>query len=304
MRPARRRMDLRTYLLASLGALTIVAGYVHGIGNVLPQTAIAVGAAGGLDVAFRSLMTGVRVFPTGALISGFIVALLLPEGQPWYVPLTAASLASGSKHLLRWRGSNVFNPAAFGVAASVLLFSGQPQYDHAGYLEGAPRIYYAQERLRMEDWSFLLLDGHGWTASTSAVAVVVLGAVLVHRLRRMELVTSFGVTYVVLVAGFAVVTGQDLVVRLVLEVFASGVPFFALFILTDPATSPAKARSRALYGGSVGLLAFLLRLVTSPVQFLLYAILAANLVLSLRRGRVRREHRPDSVAYSSGRGGG
>lgn len=294
-------MDLRTYLLASLGALTVIAGYVHGIGNVLPQTAIAVTTTAASDVALRSLMTGVRVFPTGGLISGFIVALLLPDGQPWYVPLTAAALASGSKHLLRWRGGNVFNPAAFGIAVSVLVFAGELYYDHAGYLEGAPRIYFAQERLRMGDFSFVLVDGHGWTGSTSTVAVVILGAVLVHRLRRMEIVASFLVTYVVLVAGFAGVTGQDAAVRLTLEVFASGIPFFTLFMLTDPATSPAKARSRTWYGVLVAVLAFLLRLVASPVQFLLYAILAANLVLSIHRGRARRTHlRPGRTVAAAG----
>ena len=287
MRPAWRRIDLKTYLLASLGALTVIAIHVHGVGNVLPQTLIAITTACLLDVALRSVMTGVRMVPTGALISALIIALLLPEGQPWYIPLAAASLAIGSKHLLRWRGGNLFNPAAVGIAASVFLFSGQLQYGHASYLEAAPRIYYAQSHLRMDGWPFVLQGGHGWTGSTSAIAVVILGAVLVHRLRRIELVTSFLVTYVVLFSGFAVLTGQDLAVRLLLEIFAAGVPFFAFFILTDPATSPRTSRGLTIYGGFTALLSFLFRLIASPVQFLLLALLAANLVLGIRKERSR-----------------
>jgi len=285
MRPAWHRMDLETYVLASLGALMVIAIHVHGVGNVLPQTLIAITTACLLDVALRSVTTGVRMFPTGAVISALIIGLLLPEGQPWYIPLAATSLAIGSKHLLRWRGGNLFNAAAVGIVASVFLFSGQLQYGHASYLEAAPRIDYAQSYLRMEGWSFVLQGGHGWTGSTSAIVVVILGAVLVRRLRRVELVTSYLVTYVVLFVGFAGLTGQGLAVRLLLEVFATGVPFFAFFMLTDPATSPRTSRGLTIYGGFTALLSFLFRLIASPVQFLLLALLAANLVLGIQKGR-------------------
>lgn len=281
-------MDLRSYLLASLGALALIAAHAHGVGEVLPQTVIATASAGGLDVALRTAATGsgstpssAGRIPTGALISGLIVALILPEGQPWYVPLAAASIAIGSKHLLRRQGRNVFNPAAFGITASVLLFSDRLRYDHATYLEGAPRMHYAQGHLRMDDWSLLLEGGHGWTGSTSAIAVVILGTILVRRMRRTEIVAAYSATYIALLVGFAVVTGQDLVLRLVLEIFATGVLFFAFIMLTDPATSPRTTRGRAIYGGVTGVLSFVFRLIASPVLFLLLALLVANLMLSL-----------------------
>lgn len=283
MKAARRRIDLQARLLSSLGVLIVVAIYAHGPGNVLPQTLIAVTCAGLMDVALRRSITGARMFPTGALISGLIVALLLPAGQAWYLPLVAASLAIGSKHLLRRRGANIFNPAAFGVAATVLLFSSQLQYDHADYLEAAPRLYYAQDHLRMDGWSFVLQDGHGWSGSTSAVAVILLGGALVLRLKRMGLAISFLATHALLFGGFALVTGQDLVVRLGLEVFATGVPFFAFFMLTDPVSSPKTPRARVMYGAYTALLAFVLRFIASPVQFLLYALLVANVAVTISK---------------------
>ncbi|MFQ5968049.1 MAG: RnfABCDGE type electron transport complex subunit D [Acidimicrobiia bacterium] len=289
-------MSVRNYLLAYLGALIVIAIHAHGVGDVLPQTLIAATTACVLDVPLRSAITGVRRFPKGALISGLIVALLLPEGQPWYVPLAAAAIAIGSKHLVRWRGRHVFNPAAAGIAVSILLFSGPLQYDHAGYLEAGPRILYAEEYLRMERWSFLLEGGHGWTGSTSALAVVLLGAVLVHRVRRVELVTSYLVTFVVLFAAYALVTGDDLMTRLVLEVFATGVLFLAFIMLTDPSTSPRTVRGRVVYGGFTALLSFLFRLVVSPVLFLVVALLTANLVLTIQRERARRAASPVAAA--------
>lgn len=276
-------MSLRNYVLAYLGALTVIAVYVHGLGNVLPQAMIAVVTAAGLDGLLRYSLTGVRANPTNAVITGGIVALLLPEGQTWYVPLVAAALGIGSKHLLRWRGGNVFNPAAVGVAAAVLIFSEQLKHDHAKYLEAAPRLDYAQARLRMEDWSFVLQGGHGWLGSTSAVAVVVLGVLLVRKLRRGELVWSYLLTYVVLFAGFVAFTGQDPAIRLPLEIFATGVPFLVFLMLTDPATSPHTARGRTAFGVFTALLSFVFRFIASPVQFLLYALLVANLVLATQR---------------------
>lgn len=277
-----RRLDVRIYLVAALTALTAIAAAVHGAGNVLPQTALAVAAACLIDVTIRSDGR----FPVGALISGLIVALLLPEGQRWYVPLVAAAVAIGSKHVVRWRGRHLFNPAAAGVAAGVFLFGDQLQYGHADYLEAGPRLYYAQGHLRMEGWGFLVQGGHGWTGSVSALAVAILGVALVIRIKKGRLVTAYLATYLLAVSAFAVVAGQDVVVRLLLEVFATGVPFFAFFMLTDPATSPRG--DPASFGAATALLSFLCRLVVSPVLFLLLALLVANLALAIPRSTVGR----------------
>jgi Na+-translocating ferredoxin:NAD+ oxidoreductase RnfD subunit len=80
--------------------------------------------------------------------------------------------------------------------------------------------------------------------------------------------------------GFALLTGQDIAVRLLLELFPTGVLFFAFFMLTDPATSPHTPRGLMMYGGLTALLCFGFRLLTSPVQSLLFALLAANLFAS------------------------
>ncbi len=66
MRPAWRRIDLKTYLPVSQGALTVIAIHVHGVGNVLPQTLIVITSATSsrqaLVMAMRLLL---EVFATG-----------------------------------------------------------------------------------------------------------------------------------------------------------------------------------------------------------------------------------------------
>lgn len=274
------RMGVTTSMLLSLCALTAIGLYAHGISALLPQVLIAAATASFLDAAVRFARTRQRICPTSALISGLIIALIMPVHQPWYIPVVAASLAMGSKHVLRMKGKNLFNPAALSVAACTFIFPEPFHLDHPKYLEAGPSMYFAQSYLRLNDWTFLLLGGHCWAASTSALAVMILGAMLLYKLRRVEQVTTFLATYILAFAIFACVAGQDIILRLLLEVFPSGVLFFSLFMLADPPTSPRARRGRALYGSLVAVLGFLLRFLASPVQFLLLALVTANLLVA------------------------
>jgi len=271
-------MGVTASMLFSLCALTAIGLYAHGISALLPQVLIAAGAASFVDAAMRFARTRQRIRPASALISGLIIALIMPVEQPWYIPAVAASLAMGSKHVLRMKGKSLFNPAALSVLACTFIFPGPFHLNHSMYLEAGPSMYFAQSYLRLNDWSFLLLGGHCWAASTSALAVMMLGAMLLYKLRRAEQVATFLATYILAFAIFACITGQDIILRILLELFPSGVLFFSLFMLTDPPTSPKARRGRMLYGSLVAALGFLFRFLVSPVQFLLLALVTANLL--------------------------
>lgn len=263
-------------MLLCLCVLAVIGIYAHGVYAILPQVLISTAASSFSDIAVRFARARRWTLPTGPLISGLIIALLLPANAAWYISLVAALLAMSSKHVLKIKGRNLFNPAALSVAASMFVFPEGFRLNHSMYLEAGPSMYFAQSYLQLNDWTFLLLGGHGWPASTSLVGVVTLGTVLLYRLRRVEQVPTFLVTYVLAFTIFAYVTGQDIIVRILLEVFPSGLLFFSFFMLTDPPTSPATRPSRALYGSLTALLCFVFRFVATPVQFLLFALLAAN----------------------------
>src|SRR5581483_6455283 len=65
---------------------------------------------------------GVWLFPSGAILTGLIVALVLSPAEPLYAVVGTAALAIASKHVFRTRWSNIFNPAAFGLVLAVFLF--------------------------------------------------------------------------------------------------------------------------------------------------------------------------------------
>ncbi len=61
-------------------------------------------------------------FPSGAMLTAMIVAMVLRAQEPWYITTTIALVAVASKYLVRSRSANVFNPAALAIVATFYLF--------------------------------------------------------------------------------------------------------------------------------------------------------------------------------------
>ncbi|MCS7116588.1 MAG: RnfABCDGE type electron transport complex subunit D, partial [Nitrososphaerales archaeon] len=99
---------------------------------------------------------------------------------------------------------------------------------------------------------------------------------------------GFLTTYILLFTIFALYIGQEILVRLSLEVFGAGggLFFFTFFMLTDPPTSPA--RNQTLYGLIVASIAFILRFLTNPIQFLLITLIVMNMLIRLIDTKVTR----------------
>src|SRR5439155_1525440 len=88
----------------------------------------AMGAAALLDVAIVRWTRAEWMFPSGALLTGLIVALVLSPTEPLYVPVATAIVAIASKYLIRSRWSNVFNPAALALVAAYFVFGGEQSW--------------------------------------------------------------------------------------------------------------------------------------------------------------------------------
>jgi hypothetical protein len=95
------------------------------------QIVAAIGAAGLVDVVVAAVRTGRLVWPASGMLTGSGVALIMRvdgtvSGQHWsthrwwlFSVVAAGSLAT--KHVLRWRGAQVFNPSNVGLVAVFLL---------------------------------------------------------------------------------------------------------------------------------------------------------------------------------------
>src|SRR6185369_1908462 len=107
------------------GQLTIILAILIGIAApgqglrvVMIGLAAAAAAAGLLDLLILRFRKGVWEFPSGAVLTAMIVAMVLRAQERWYVVTLTSVAAVLSKYLVRSRSANVFNPAALAIIGS------------------------------------------------------------------------------------------------------------------------------------------------------------------------------------------
>jgi len=201
--------------------------------------------------------------PDGAMLTGWLVALVLSPHQPWYVAAAASAIGIGAKHALRVKRANVLNPAAAGVVATYFLFgSGQSWW---GALPEMPT-----------PWIALLL---------------ITGVFMTWRLHKAPLALSFLGVYYLIATGLAFVGEPARVVALYRAPDVHMALFFAGFMATDPPTSPPRYGDQLKYGAIAAVVSMVLYMTVGAVYFLLGGLLAANLWEGWRKWQQARQHR-------------
>ena len=85
-------------LTGVLLGLTLVAGRVEGVRLVGPGWLTAVGVAALMDAPLLRWQKGRWQFPSGAVLTGMLIALVLSSFEPWYVFAAAAAIAIAGKY--------------------------------------------------------------------------------------------------------------------------------------------------------------------------------------------------------------
>jgi len=241
--------------LALLSAIAVIALGREGFGQGAPIVLIATSVAAATDLAILQVRRQKLEFPDGALITGLIIALVMRTQEPWTVVAVTAFVAIASKHALRTRWSNVFNPAALAIVVSSLLFASA------------------------QSWWGALPD-----VGVFGFAVLLgTGLVIADRINKLPLIVVFAGTYFALftIASFMGTPSQFA------EVFRTpdlqAVTFFAFFMLDDPPTAPARYEDQVLFGAIVAVACFLIFTIYGVMYFLPAGLLAGNAWESGRR---------------------
>jgi Na+-translocating ferredoxin:NAD+ oxidoreductase RnfD subunit len=199
-------------LLVILAILTAIGASHEGVREVGKGMGSSIIAAGILDILILRLRKRAWEFPSGAVLTAMIVAMVLRAQEPWYVVAVTSAAAVVSKYIFRARSANVFNPAALAVVASSYVF-----HSSQSWWGALPEVSIW--------WQLALLLG---------------GVFITDRVNKMPLVLAFLASYFLLFTATAFLSDP----RKVAEIFRppdieAGL-FFAFIVLTDPPTSPPK----------------------------------------------------------------
>ena len=255
----RLRRYLRTpkALLILILALLVAMAVDHDGWRVIgPGLGSAVLVAGLLDAAILRWRRGRWEFPDGAILSAMFVAMVLSAQQPWYYAAVTAGVAIVSKYLFRSRAANVFNPAAFALVATFYVFdTGQNWW---GAMPTTP-------------------------VGLSLLIVLATGTFIADRVNRMPLVLAFLGTYYGLFTATAFLASPVVVSEIFRTPDAQAAVFFALFILTDPPTSPVKYGDQLAFAVIVALVSYIVFEWIGAAYYLLAGVLVGNVWEAWRR---------------------
>jgi Na+-translocating ferredoxin:NAD+ oxidoreductase RnfD subunit len=239
--------------------LVAVAAPGEGLTAVLPGLLGAALIAGVLDAVILRMRRTHWDFPSGAVLTALIVAMVLRAQEPWYVPVVTSVIAVLSKYVLRSRAANVLNPAALGIFIVYYVF-------HAGqsWWGALPEVSPALQ--------VLLLAG---------------GVFIADRVNKMPLVIVFLGTHFLLFTAAAFFGNPEHVAEIFRPPDLQAALYFAFIILTDPPTSPVKYPDQLIFGVLVAVTSFVVFEWIGAVYFLLAGVLVGNVWEAWRRASKR-----------------
>lgn len=177
-----------------------------------------------------------------SVISGLIIGYVLSSEQPWWIFLAASLLAIASKHLIRVNKNHLFNPAAFGIFISTLLFSATTQWKG---------IYI---------WYIILPAG----------------LYFVYKIRKVEIIIGYAIAFLVLFGTQAVIQKVNL-----LNIFGYLSYFYIFVMVVEPKTTPRNPLGKFIFGIGACSLIFILIEIGVKFDVELSALLVFNSMVPL-----------------------
>lgn len=185
------------------------------------------------DLLFTYLRKQVLFFPYAAIVTGFIMTLIIDPQASSLQIATAAALAMGVKNFLRISGRHIFNPVASGLFISSLIFN-----QYASWW-GVSFQNITQSSL--QNWPFFLI-----LLSPALTSV--------FRFKKHYMMLAFIATSLILTHIFYPFSSLELVINKIVD---PSTVFFMLVMLPEPMTSPINKKSQLLYGALVATIPFI-----------------------------------------------
>lgn len=244
-----------------------------------------VGAAMLSEFVMRKIMKKpVTLGDFSAVVTGLLLALVLPPSVPWWYAAIGAIIAVAIvKELMGGLGRNIFNPALFGFVSLIMLSRlfgllsnaiGSLWYkgNIAGVTSATPLTFVSPTSLsgtRPGYWALFLGHAGGAMGEVSVLAVLAGAAYLMYKGHiSWQIPASILGTVFILTA----ILGQNPLYM----ILAGGLMLGSFFMATDWVTSPHNRNAQIVYGVLIGVLVTVIRLYAAPTGAVAYSILIGN----------------------------
>ncbi|MES1166378.1 MAG: hypothetical protein ABUL68_00105, partial [Pseudomonadota bacterium] len=182
---------------------------------------------------------------------------ILSPLEPWHVAAVTAGVGVASKHVLRTRTANIFNPAALALVVTFPLFGSA------------------------QDWWGALPQLTPW----ALVVLLATGVFIADRVHKLPALLSFLGAYFLLFTLTAFLGDPGRVAEIYRTPDLHAALYFGCFMVTDPPTAPPRSRDQVVFGLIVAAASYAVFELLGAVYFLLAGLLVGNAWEAWRRVR-------------------
>ncbi|MDR1956310.1 MAG: RnfABCDGE type electron transport complex subunit D [Treponema sp.] len=286
---------LMTYVLIALAPVSIFGVIIFGLPALVTIIAAVAAAVLG-EACFRWLTKqDIRIKDLSAVVTGLILALILPAGTPvWITALGAIFAIVVAKEFFGGLGANVFNPALIGRAFLIMSFPAAltTWYRPGGFTDavtGATPLGILKTGGSMAQvgadfvaagladspsygsiLKTLFLGNHGGCIGETSILLILVGAVFLVLTKTID----WRAPTAMIGASFlgALVLGLDPLFTLL----SGGIIFGAVFMATDYVSAPLTANGKLLFGVGAGIITVLIRKWGNFPEGVTYGLLIMN----------------------------
>lgn len=224
-----------------------------------------------------------------AAVSGLIYGLTLPDDSPLWIVIICGVLGIVlAKLVFGGLGQNIFNPAAVARVLVVVNYATSVAYtNHVDAVAGATALSFTNNETFFFSADVLnsyplwrLFTGVGIPGSigeVSALLIIVGGVYLALRTSfEVRIPLMYVGTVFVLASAVAIYKGLGIWYPFY-HIFSGAVMFGAVFMATDPITSPITKPGRVYFGFGLGVITFVIRLFGAYPEGVVFSILIMNM---------------------------
>ena len=298
----RDALDIKRYMLIVILALmpcTLAAVYFYGF-RILAMIVVSYVAGGICEVLFAIFRKG--EICEGFLVTGLIFPLILPPTTPlWMVAVGVTFGVMFGKEVFGGTGRNIFNPALVGRIFVTIAFPVHMStqwkmpadpfkiFSFLGLEHNLPDAVTAATPMSIMKTQHLLtsyadlLWGNtaGSAGETFHLGIIVGGVFLMlTRVSNWRIPVTY-LTSVLLLSWIGHDLSPEKVAPPLFQLLAGGLLFGAMFMATDPVTSPFTKIGKYIYGILCGLLTFLIRSFSGYMEGVMFSIVIMNAFVPL-----------------------